>query len=359
MRKQFFAATPGLALPLILSLLSSCHWSDPSGPEDPPAEVYETAKESRGLDLHCESARADLPAKISVVFSVTDSLGQPLTGLRCDDFLLAEDSLKISAHESAYRVQDYPQDLHLSTLLLLDLSGSILGSDFDSLKISAHAFIRSLFENSKPSRVNLAISWFDGAAGLHRLSDFTSDTLRLQRAVASLHAGMSTDLSTNLHGAIIAGVATIKAEVKKNRTGLISHGALVVFTDGQDNAARFTPRQALSAVDSCGPNVSVYTIGLGEEIDDTHLRAFGKDGFAFAKSLDALQQYFAATAARIQSRLMNRYLLEYCTPKRNGRHSLTITARAPENREIHGAVTISFPADGFRGGCSLEGACLN
>lgn len=359
MRKQFFSATSGLTLSIAL-LLSSCHWPDRvNGPEEPPAEVYEISKENHGLEIHCERATSAPPAKISVIFSVTDSRDEPITGLTCGDFLLAEDSLKISAHESAFRVQSSPQDLHLSTLLLLDLSGSILGSSFDSLRVSAQSFIRGLLENANPARVDLAISWFDGAAEIHRLIDFTSDTLRLQRAVASLNAGMSTDRATNLHGAIISGVATIKAEVKKKRADLISHGALVVFTDGKDNAARFTPRQALNAVDSCGPNVSVYTIGLGGEIDSTHLRAFGKNGFAFAKNLGALQQFFEATATHIQNRLMNRYLLEYCTPKRNGRHSLTIMARAPENRDRFGTVTISFPASGFTGGCFLEGACSN
>lgn len=359
-RKRISSATPCVTLLCGLWLLSSCHWPDRvNGPEEPKAEIYETAKEKQGLNLTCDSATAHPPAKLSVIFTVTDTLNEPVTELTCRDFFLFEDSTRISTHESAFRVQNHPQDLHLSTLLLLDLSGSIAGSDFDSLKISTHSFIRNLFQNTKRSNLSMAIYWFDGAEQIHSLVSFTSDTSQLQNAVAGLNPGMSTDHATNLNGALVAGTKLIKNEVKKKRAGMMPHGALAIFTDGIDSAARVTPQEAQSAVDTCGPGVAVYTIGLGGEIDSTRLRAFGKNGFAFAGSIAHLQQNFEATATRIQSRLRNRYLLEYCTPKRNGRHTLTIKAHLPSKHELYGAITLSFPAQGFSGGCSLEGACPN
>ncbi len=358
MRMQF--SSPITSAALLLGLLSSCSWPDRvNGPKEPQAEVYETAKENRGLLLACDSAAAYSPAKLSVIFTVTDTFGEPITDLTCDNFALLEDSLPISPHESAFRVRNHPQDLHLSTLLLLDLSGSIAGSDFDSLKISSHSFIRNLFQNTKRSNLSMAIYWFDGAAQPHKLVDFTSDTLHLHRTVAALHPGMSMDHATNLHGAIIRGLELVKAEVKKAKAGLVPHGALAIFTDGVDSAARFTAQEAQSAVDTCGPRVAVYTIGLGEQVDSTRLRAFGKNGFAFAGGIGQLQQNFETTATRIQSRMMNRYLLEYCSPKRHGRHNLKITAFEPQQQNLYGSITVSFPADGFEGGCLLEGACVN
>lgn len=100
-------------------------------------------------------------------------------------------------------------------------------------------------------------------------------------------------------------------------------------------------------------------MGLGSAADSTRLRAYGKDGFALADNIAQLERNFENTAARIQNRLRNRYLLEYCTPKREGRHTLKIVATAPVNAALYGSVTISFPASGFTGGCMLEGACSN
>lgn len=349
-----------LALLTALTLTISCTLPDrTTGPKEPKTEVYEIAREKRGLTMHCDSAKISLPAKISVILTLTSERGEPLTDLACRDFVLTEDSAAISPYESAFRVQVHPQPLHMSTLLLLDLSGSIVGASFDSLKIAAHSFTRSLFQKSARGNLSLALYWFDGAAQINKLADFTADTLHLHRTIGALNPGLSMDHSTNLNGALVRGLEIIKAEARKKKAGLISHGALAVFTDGKDSAARVTPQRAQSEVDSCGANISVYTLGLGSAADSTRLRAYGKDGFALADNIAQLERNFENTAARIQNRLRNRYLLEYCTPKREGRHTLKIVAAAPVNAALYGSVTISFPASGFTGGCMLEGACSN
>lgn len=360
MRLLFSPALFCLAVLMLCMAFGSCTLPDrTNGPQEPKSEVYETAKEQRGLRLQCDSAAIHPPAKISVVLTLTDDHGEPITDLTCRNFILTEDSSNISPDESVFRVQAYPQSLHLSTMLLLDLSGSMSGANFDTLKIAAHAFTRRFFQNAQRANVSMALYWFDGAAQINMLTDFSSDTLHLQRAIAALNPGLSTDRATNLHGAIIRGLELIKTEIKRKRLGVASHGALVVFTDGKDSASRVTAQRAQSAIDTCGANVSVYALGLGREVDSARLRAFGKNGFALAENFGQLEQNFAATAARIQRRLRNRYLLEYCTPKRDGRHTLKITAVTPADSAIYGAVTLSFPAHGFVGGCMLESACAN
>jgi len=360
--KKFFPAMSSSTVLLALGLLNSCNFPDrANGPEGKPQrqEVYEIAKEKRGLVLDCESAATQSPAKVAVIVKVTTSAGEPMTSLSCKDFVLFEDSLRISPTESAFRALNRPQDFHMSALLLLDLSGSIAGSDFDSLKLATQQFIRNLFQSATGSSLKTGIYWFDGGAKINPWVDFTADTSRLQDYVKALKPELSTDRSTNLNGAIVAGLETIKAEVKKQKMLFVSHGVLVLFTDGTDQAARYTSQRAQSEIDTSGAAISVYTIGLGDEIDLERLRAFGKDGFAFANKAGQLSQKFAETAAHIQNNVKSRYLIEYCSPKRSGRHSLTVTAFEPLTRYRYGSVTVSFPADGFEGGCSLEEACAN
>ena len=87
------------------------------------------------------------------------------------------------------------------------------------------------------------------------------------------------------------------------------------------------------------------------------LRALAKDGFVYAANLMQLVPKFDETAMQIQSSIASRYALEYCSPKRKGRHTLKIEAATLTGAGGRGSLTISFPAEGFTGGCGVEPPC--
>jgi uncharacterized protein YegL len=278
---------------------------------------------------------------------------------------LFEDNDSTSQFESEFKVKNNPEAFGLHVLLLLDLSGSIVDHDksLDSLKLAVSSFVRKLFFASRKEEnefsVDLGVYWFDGEAAIHQLVDFTSDSLKLQDAIALLNKNIITDKSTNLHGAVIEGIKKIQTKVGKAGE-LINDGALVIFSDGTDRAARRTFQEALNAVQNSGPLVSVYTIGLGGEGDDLELCQLAKNGACFeADAIEHLVTQFENAAAEIEKNTKSRYLLEYCSPKRQGRHELKIKAYTVDKTQgkIYGSLTISFPADHFSGGCQLYNPC--
>ena len=141
-KMRFFPAKSSSTLLLGLWLLISCNLPDrtnsPTDSDDNTATqgVYEIAKDKRGLILTHENALTLPPAKVAVIVKiVTESLEKaPVTALVCEDFELAEDSSKISFTESSFRVQNRPPNFHMSTLLLLDLSGSVIQHKLPELR---------------------------------------------------------------------------------------------------------------------------------------------------------------------------------------------------------------------------------
>lgn len=360
-KKKF---SPANSIAALLGLwLCSCNLPDrtnsPTDSENKTAQqgVYESANEKRGLVLVNESALTLPPAKVSVLLKIIDDQNNAVTALCRKDFILAEDSAKISVYESSYRVQNRPENYRVSVLLLLDLSGSVIDSNLVTLKNATRDFIRALFRDEAGANLSLSIYWFDGGEHINSLVEFSADSSQLQRAVDTVSARLTRDRSTNLNGAVIEGVERIKAETLKLKAPFVSHGALVLFTDGADRAARKTARQAESAVNANRATISAYAIGLGEEIDKERLEALGPDKFEYAPTGNEMKEKFARTAKSILNNIRARYLVEYCSPKRSGRHKLTVAVFDSTAHMRYGAITVSFPADDFEGGCTLTGGC--
>ena len=131
-------------------------------------------------------------------------------------------------------------------------------------------------------------------------------------------------------------------------SGTLFGGALAVFTDGTDRAARVSRDEALVAAGN--PDVAIFSIGLGSEIDEAYLGSIGQSGgVALARDLDDLSAAFATTGQAIAKLANSYYVLSYCSPSRAERHALTLSVAGRT-----GSFQGSFDATGFEGGCSPE-----
>ncbi|NJK83280.1 MAG: VWA domain-containing protein [Saprospiraceae bacterium] len=93
----------------------------------------------------------------------------------------------------------------------------------------------------------------------------------------SITQDISKDNSTDLYGAVLKGVDKINTVAIEFTNDDLSHAAaMVVFTDGTDQAARFTKDQAVNAVKGANKEITFYSIGLGSEIDTESLKSIGK-----------------------------------------------------------------------------------
>ncbi len=335
-----------------LLMLSGCGGSSSSGGGDCDCET-EPLIEENGLVFTFEDQQVRQPANVSVFFKIDTVDGLPVTGLRTEDFLVYEDGDLISQYESQQTIVPMPGQFRSHTLLLLDLSGSILGSDsLPALKQAAREFVFSVMgrtdDASGESGMDMSIWWFDGARAIHPLvEDFISDASTLLDRIDAIHPEMSDDLSTNLYGAVIDGIDKVERRVG-TFDGVVSVGSVVIFTDGADQAGWRTREEALNAVETTAPGVSIYTIGLRGEIDESVLTAIGKDGSPFADNVEELVPRFEEIAQRIREDANSHYKLEYCSPKRKGSHDLMITASLDGMR---GALVTCFCAEDFEGGC--------
>jgi len=327
---------------------------DDAAPESSCGCNSDPVIESRGLVFIYEKQTVQKPANVSVLFKMETDEEAPVTNLTAGDFQIYEDGELISLYESKQAIVPKPGTFVHNGVLLLDLSGSILGSEsLGSLKTAAKAFVTAVMpEKSSTSsgEMKLEIHWFDGAADTHLLVASTDDPAVLIKGIDSITGTISSDISTNLYGAVIKGVDLAENTVK-NSSGTVSVGSLVIFTDGRDQAGRKTKEEAVKAVTNADDNISVYTIGLGSEIDKQVLETLGKDGFVWADNIDDLYVKFEEIATAIRADVNSHYLFQYCSPKRKGQHDLKIVA---EQGEKSGSLTTCFCADGFEGGCEIK-----
>ena len=310
---------------VLLLLLPGCF-------EEKPCEMYDSVQED-----HFE------PAVVKLSFQLKKCNGEPIPNRQISDFVLSEDGTLIDDFESKPELLNKKRSYEMATVLLLDMSGSIVESgSVDNLQSAAKSFAHTLV-----SEREVAVYAFDGQRELHILVDFTSDNDAISKAIDGLSSFVSEDNSTNLNGAVIQGL-TLLEEKKKQTTDKIFAGSLAIFTDGTDKANHYTDQDAQMAVAKAN-TVSVFTIGLGTTVDEAHLKALGKDGYRWAENSSELELAFGDIAQSIQDEANSFYSIAYCTPSRNGNHLFEVSLRGTVD-----SLTYQFTADGFSGGCKPE-----
>ena len=309
------------------------------------------------LVLSIQDEFTALPGKVSIFFRVSDTNGNPVSGLNADQFTIYEQGRNddcfntISTSESFARISPNAQIFRNNTLLVLDLSNSVLDSSLEELKVASTSFVNNVMPVTAQESFQMAIYWFDGENKLHLLNALTSEKQDLITAIDGITADISADPSTDLYGAVIK-VTDIASNLIKDSTsgGKIGAASVVIFTDGTDQASRFTKDDALSKVENADTNISFFSIGLGSEIDTQVLMDIGKTTSVFATNKEELEATFNDISEKISERANSFYLFEYCSPKRDGSgvNNLAIQVNTG-SRE--GAVQTKFDAKGFTGGC--------
>ena len=265
--------------------------------------------------------------------------GEPVIDKSEEDFAILENELAVSSFESALSIVPTVAAFRLTTAMVLDMSGSIVDSGYlPTLQSAATTFVSRLGEDQE-----VAIYLFDGQAELQTLVTFTNDHEAVNESIASLDSYEVTDPGTNLNGAVISGL-DILDDIARGTSEGMSDASLVVFTDGTDTSSRVSNEEAALAVAST--DHSVYAVGLGEEVDSSHMDAIGVSGFYSATNIEALEGAFDRVATSIRNAASSIYILAYCSPKRAGDHTLEIQLNGTD-----AATTYVFNADTFESGC--------
>lgn len=309
------------------------------------------------LVITSQNESTTLPGRVSVFFKVDDNTGKPVAQLDSSHFTIYEKGRNddcpklISLTESRSRISPSSQVFNFNTMLVLDFSGSVITNSLNELKTAAKSFVENVMPAAPDEAYKMGIWWFDGENKLHQLVDFTPDKNTLNTAIDGISAAISADPSTDLYGAIIKSSDLAKHTLDSVlNQGIIGAGSIVVFTDGTDQAGRFTKNAAFDKVNGLDERIAVFSIGLGDEIDQTVLKTIGKSGSIFADNKTELEAKFAEIANLVWAEANSYYLFEYCSPKRDGSgiNDLIIEVSS-SNRK--GYLKTTFDATGFTSGC--------
>jgi VWFA-related protein len=132
-------------------------------------------------------------------------------------------------------------EMPLSTMLLLDVSGSVAGEELDHLRAAAHAYLEELEPKDEVG-----------------LMTFTYD-MRLRKSLghdrAELHRILNESMEkgdTSLHDALYAGVRYVEAQAGRP--------LIVLFTDGLDRTSWLTQSEVLEMLKAS--DAVVYAVGV-------------------------------------------------------------------------------------------------
>lgn len=272
------------------------------------------------------------------------------------DFKYQEDGKDISKYEADVE-QAHLFEPYVYTLLLLDVSGGIVGSgNLESLKDVAREFIESASTNNADwEKSRTAIYAFDGSRDVRSIAPFTNSLTTLNTAIAGMDSTCMKDCASNLYGALMKGLLALEEQADKEAY----EARLIVISDFRHNTGVDASAADASAADGTdypsweavtaqikASHHAIYALGLGPELDQDIMRAVGRDG---AIEIGASSRN-RATAFERWHRGNQRYRVCYCSPARVGNHSFTIVAK---KGEYAASYSHAFDANGNFVNCKL------
>ncbi len=224
---------------------------------------------------------------VEVYSAVLGRFGRPLEGLEAQDFTIEEDGVR-----QALTRFEQVRDLPFQVGIVIDNSASMGGA----LNTAKRAALRFL-ERTLTGRDRAALISFNRLP--HLAVPLTSDTTALGAGLA----GLTPQGQTALYDSLMFSLYYF--------TGIAGQRALLLLTDGRDEASRFGFAETLEYARRAG--VTIYTVGLqlaeggGQR---SQLRALaaetGGDSY-FIRNVEELDAIYK----RIERDLRSQYLLAY------------------------------------------------
>jgi Ca-activated chloride channel homolog len=248
---------------------------------------------------------------VQAYVSIFDKRGNPLPNLTRDQFQVLDAGQRqpLAVFEGADEV--------LSCALLLDTTGSM--TDYlPALRIAAMHFVDDL-------RAEEAIAIYTFNRTLQQAQKFTTDKKLVKQAVMRTSAAGGTRLFDSV------------AQVSRDLEARPGKKALVVFTDGDDNASILNVAGASRLAGQSG--VPIYVIAQGAGLKDARLLkildelAAGTGGIAFRLTKP---EKIGEVFSEISRNLRHSYLLSWKLPEGAGRswHPIKITVAGADDARI-------------------------
>lgn len=221
---------------------------------------------------------------VELYTSVFDRAGRPVEGLAQKDFTVAEDGTRqeVSRFE---RVTDLP----IHAAVALDTSAS-MDDDVQTAREAALHF----FQQAIRPKDRAALITFNDRPTL--AVKFTKDP----NILAGGLAGIKAERGTALYDTVIFSLYYFN--------GIKGQRALILLSDGKDESSRFSFEDAVDYVRRAG--VTIYTIGLGDELDRKKLTRLAEETGGRSFFLADVSE-LAGIYAEVEKELRSKYLIAY------------------------------------------------
>lgn len=271
--------------------------------------LFSLAASTPGVGLLLESANSTDFPKVQVRLSAWDAEGLPLQNLAETDFNIRENGGAAFPPDSVRVDKDAP----LSVVLVLDVSGSMLGQPITDAKVAAARFLDRLSAGDQAAliafsdQVNPDPMQLNPQRELGFRSNFAT--------IYDLIEGLQAQGATHLYNAIAKSVAMTQSLPS-------GHRAVLVLSDGVNEPADVgSPDDPINmAIDA---NLPIFVIGLGNRIDEPYLRRLTSETggvLRLAPSSSELAQTFEDMAALLKTQ----YTLVYTSQITNGARSVDL-----------------------------------
>lgn len=239
---------------------------------------------------------SDFP-RVTFYVSITDANGEPLA-VDAGRFVITENGQQIPLDQ----IEGIGDVGPLTTMLVMDVSDSMSAAGkLDSAKAAAHEFIDRMRDIDQAGLISFNTR-------IQTEQEITTDREALHSAVD----GLSTANETAMYDALVTAISQLE--------GIEGRKAIIVLTDGMDNASSTGANGVIERIGPAG--FSISTVGLGVPADnvdemtgidepglqDLASRAGGVYGYA--EDEEQLTRLYETYAVNMQSE----YAITYTSP---------------------------------------------
>ncbi|HVR96741.1 MAG TPA: VWA domain-containing protein, partial [Thermoanaerobaculia bacterium] len=240
---------------------------------------------------------------VELYTSAVDRNGRPVQSLEQKDVTILEDGVK----QDIVRFEKVT-DLPIHTAVAIDISASMT----DSLEKARDAALQFFQERVEP-RDRAALVTFNDRPTLN--VKFTNNKTTLAGGLA----GLKAERGTALYDTVIFSLYYF--------TGIKGQRALLLVSDGKDENSRFTYEDAVDYARRAG--VTIYTIGLSEEVDRKKLTKLAEETGGRAFFLESAAE-LSGIYTTIEEELRSKYLIAYQSSNTTGTEFRTVDLKVAQ-----------------------------
>ncbi len=290
---------------------------------------------------------AEKPANVRVLFSVESPDGST-PELAADRFDVREDGTPVPRKDLNLLNPDLRWSVR--TVLLLDLGGHPAPDELGLMASAATSFFERLGTLGK-----VAVYSYDGEPVPHLWARAALTTAEAKAAIGGIVDYRPQDTSTDLHGALVAGVSALNLAVQRQSSGGARLGELIVIARSPDRAARSPVAEVKRALAGAQLDVRLHTIWLGAGAAEKQVAELAESSSEVAAPAE-LAPALARIGDAVERRGKSLYFLSYCSGARAGEHTLTIDfgGDRPRAEDAPPRLSYRFSAEGFGAGCDAS-----